>query len=155
MDVLLCVELAALALLPVYRLVGRARRSRRASREPLTQVFRPRELRDLEARLDEVAAVEMRRMDADLLRYVAGEVGHVVVIVDQPRHSIALALSDGHRLTLDVVSDATRMLLRHRVTRDKLRPAGLERDGSSYRLLLRSEAGADLEIHARRVALTP
>jgi hypothetical protein len=88
-------------------------------------------------------------------RYVAGDVGHVVVITDHPRDGIALALSEGHRLTLGVVSGATRKQLLRRTTKDKLRPASIERNGFSYLLLLRGEKGAEKEIPARRVVLTP
>jgi hypothetical protein len=68
-------------------------------------------LRELDAHLDEIAAAELRRMDAAVVSYMAGEVGHVVVISDHPNHCIALALSDGRRLTLGVVSGATRRQL--------------------------------------------
>jgi hypothetical protein len=148
-------RLAIVALATTYRLIGKARRRRRVTRGPLTQVFRLHELRELDAHLDEIAAAELRRMDAAVVGYLAGEVGHVVVISDHPNHGIALALSDGHRLTLGVVSGATRRQLLDHATRDKLRPAHVERNSFTYRLLLRGEKGAEMEIHARRVVLTP
>jgi hypothetical protein len=154
MPVVLGVLPALIALVALYRLVGRSRRRRRAARDPLTHVFRPHELRELDAHLDEIAEEELRRLDANIARYVAGAVGHVVVISDS-RHEIALLLSDGRRMALGGVSRAARRVLINRAARDKLRPALVERDGLSYRLLLRSEAGAEIEIYPRRVALAP
>jgi hypothetical protein len=153
MPFILCVALVVLA--ARYVLIGRARRRRQAVDDPLARVFPPDELRELDAHLDEIAAAELRSIDADVARYVAGEVGHVVVVSDHRHGGIALALSDGHRLTLVVVSGATRKQLLHRATRDKLRPASIERNAFSYLLLFRGEMGAEMEVHARRVVLTP
>jgi hypothetical protein len=155
MLVILSIALALVALATTCLLGGNTRRRRQAADDLLTRVFRRDELRELDAHLDEIAAAELRRIDADVLRYVAGDVGHVVVISDHPRDGIALALSDGHRLTLGVISAATRKQLLHRATKDKLRPASIERNRFSYLLLLRGEKGAEMEIHARRVVLTP
>jgi hypothetical protein len=146
---------ALVVLVATGLLIGRVRRRRAAGRDPLTQVFRPNELRSLDAHLDEIAAAELGRIDADVVRYVAGEVGHVVVVSDRTHNGIELALSDGHRLTLGVVSATTRKQLQNRATNDKLRPASIERNAFSYLLLLRGETGAEMEIHARRVVLTP
>jgi hypothetical protein len=145
---------ALIVLAAIYRLLGSSRRRRIAARDPLTHVFAPHELRELDAYLDVIAADELRQLDASVARYVAGEVGHVVVISDS-RHEIALVLSDGRRLALGGVSRVTRRLLVNRAARDKLRPARVERDGPSYRVLLRSESGAEIEVHTRRVALAP
>ncbi len=68
-------RLAIVALATTYRLIGKARRRRRVTRGPLTQVFRLHELRELDAHLDEIAAAELRRMDAAVVSYMAGEVG--------------------------------------------------------------------------------
>jgi hypothetical protein len=136
-------------------LIGRGRWRRGAGRDPLTRVFGPKELRALDAHLDEIAAAELGRIDADVVRYVAGDVGHVVVVLDRTHNGIELALSDGRRLTLGVVSASTRKQLQHRATNDKLRPASIERNALSYLLLLRGETGAEMEIHARRVVLAP
>jgi hypothetical protein len=152
--VVLCVGCAVIALAAMYRLIGSYRRRRSAGRDPLTRVFQPHELRELDAHLDVIAEEELRRLDADIARYVAGEVGHVVVIADS-RHELALLLSDGRRIALGGVSRVTRRFLMNRAAQDKLRPARVERDGLSYRLLLRSEAGAEIEVHMRRVALAP
>jgi hypothetical protein len=78
-----------------------------------------------------------------------------VVVISDSRHEIALLLSDGRRMALGGVSRVSRRVLVNRAARDKLRPALVERDGLSYRLLLRSEAGAEIEIYPRRVALAP
>jgi hypothetical protein len=154
MLVVLCVGPALLVLAAIYRQIGIFRRHRSAARDPLTEVFQPHELRDLDAHLEVVAEEELRRMDANIAQYVAGEAGHVVVISDR-RHEIELLLSDGRRMALGGVSGVTRRSLVNRAAQDKLRPARVERDGLSYRLLLRSQAGADFEVHTRRLALRP
>jgi hypothetical protein len=149
------IALPVVALATTYVLIGKVRRHRNSAGDPLARVFRPDELRELDAYLDEIAAAQLRQIDADVVRYVAGDVGHVVVVADHRHGGIALALSDGHRLTLGVVSGATRKQLLHCATRDKLRPASIERNALSYLLLLRGETGAEMEIHARSVVLTP
>jgi hypothetical protein len=150
----LCVVLALVALAAICRKVGSSRKSRSAAGDSLIQVFTPDELRELDAQLDAIAREELLRLDATLVRYIAGEVGHVVVVSDSSR-GIALVLSDGRRMTLGGVSRVTRRRLLHRAAQDKLRPARIERDALSYRLLLRSEAGAEVEFHTRSVALAP
>jgi hypothetical protein len=153
MLVILCLALVVLA--AWYVLTRKARRRREAVDNALARVFRPEELRELDEHLDEIAAAELRSIEADVARYVAGEVGHVVVVSNHRHGGIALALSDGHRLTLGVVSGDTRKQLLNRATRDKLRPASFERNALSYLLLFRGEQGAVMEVHARRVVLTP
>jgi hypothetical protein len=154
MVVVLVVGPALIVIAAMYRLIRTSRRRRSAVRDPLTRVFLPHELRDLDEHLDAVAEEELRRLDVDIARYVAGEVGHVVVI-SESRNEIALLLSDGRRIALGGVSRVTRRSLVKRAAQDKLRPARVERDGPSYRLLLRSEAGAVVEVYTRRVALAP
>jgi hypothetical protein len=154
MVVVLVVGPALIVIAAMYRLIWTSRRRRSAARDPLTRVFLPHELRDLDEHLDAVAEEELRRLDVDIARYVAGEVGHVVVI-SESRNEIALLLSDGRRIALGGVSRVTRRSLVKRAAQDKLRPARVERDGPSYRLLLRSEAGAVVEVYTRRVALAP
>ena len=149
-----CVVLGLVALAASYLMVGRSRKGRLAAGDPLSRVFKPAELRELNAHLDAIAREELLRLDATLMRYIAGEVGHVVVVSDSS-HGIALALSDGRRMTLGGVSRVTRRRLLHRAAQDKLRPARIERETFSYRLLLRSEAGAEIEFHTRSVALAP
>jgi hypothetical protein len=154
MLVVLGVGPALIALAATYWLIGSSRRRRSAARNPLTQVFQPRELRELDAHLDVIAEEELRRLDAHIAHYVAGEAGHVVVI-SESRHEIALLLSDGRRMALGGVSRVMRRFLLNRAAQDKLRPARVQRDGLSYRLLLRSETGAEIEVYTRRVALAP
>jgi hypothetical protein len=153
MLVYLCFPIAIVGLVTGYRLQGRYGR-RRAARDPLRRVFRARELRELDAHLDRIAADEGRRLDASVVRYVAGAVGHVVVIT-KSRQGIALGLSDGRRLALGSVSPTMFQLLMRRAAADKLRPARVDRDSLSYRLLLRGEAGSDIELTTKKVALTP
>jgi hypothetical protein len=130
------------------------RRRRLGSRDPVARIFQSREMQELDAILDLVAVDELRRLDAEVLRYVAGEAGHVLVVSDW-RYGIALDLSDGRRIALGGVSRVTRRMLAQRVPMDRLRLARVEIDGISYRLILRSEAGDELEIFSRRVALAP
>jgi hypothetical protein len=153
MLVIVCVALVVLA--ARYVLIGKARQRRQAGDDPFARVFPPDELRELDAHLDEIAAAELRSIDADVARYVAGEAGHVVVVSNHRHGGVGLALSDGYRLTLGVVSGDTRQQLLRRATRDKLRPASIERNAFSYLLLFRGEDGAEMEVHARRVVLTP
>ncbi|MDX6236788.1 MAG: hypothetical protein QOG10_1603 [Kribbellaceae bacterium] len=133
---------------------GSWRRRGRARRDPLDHPIRTPELRELDARLEQIALEELRRLERQLARYVASEVGHVLMISRSP-HGIALELSDGRRLALGGVSQRTRHLLAQRAAGDKLRPAHVHRDAFSYRLLLRGLAGAEIEIHARQIALAP
>jgi hypothetical protein len=154
MLVVLGVGPALIALVAMYRLIRSSRRRRRAARDPLTQVFQPHELREFDAQLEVIAEEELRLLDANIARYVAGAVGHVVVI-SYSRHGIALVLSDGRRIALGGVSRFRRRLLVNRAAKHKLRPARVDRDGRSYCLLLRSEAGAEIEVYTRRVVLVP
>jgi hypothetical protein len=154
MFAVLCVVLGLVALAASYLMVGRSRRRRSPAGDSLSHVFEPAELRELNAHLDAIAREELLRLDATLMRYIAGDVGHVVVVSDSSQ-GIALALSDGRRMTLGGVSRATRRRLLHQAAQDKLRPARIEREAFSYRLLLRGEAGAEIEFHTRSVALAP
>jgi hypothetical protein len=135
-----------------YRFVRARRRHRRSASDSLSQVFRRRELRELDGHLERIAVDELRRLEASALRYVAGDVGYVVGVSDS-LHCIGLGLSDGHRLELGGVSRSTVTLIERVATEEKLRPAGVARHGFSYRLVLRGEAGAEMEIFARRVTL--
>jgi hypothetical protein len=145
----LCVALALATLAAAYKY----RQRRMTAREPLTRVFRARELRKLDAHLNQVAVDELGRLARDVVHYVAGDVGHVVVIADHPRHGIVLGLSDGHLLTVSGVTRVTRSLLLQRAANDKLRPTRVERDGYSYRLLLRGESGYEMKINTPMVSL--
>jgi hypothetical protein len=136
----------------VTSLVRRCRRRRSAT--SLRRVFKARELRRLDAHLDRVAASELERLTAHVISYIAGFAGHVVGVCEM-RHGVALMLSDGRRLGLGEVSRRALPLLIARAQRDRLRPARIERDGITFCLVLRGEAGGDIEIHARRLAVTP
>ena len=152
MPIVFFIALAALALGAAFRTASRAQS--RWPRDPLTQVFGARAFAELDAHLERIAVAETRRLHANVVRYIEGDVGHVVGISDW-RHGIALGLSDGRRLALGGVSHGTTRLLVNRAAAEKLRLARIELDGFSYRLLLRGEAGAVVEIFARRVALAP
>jgi hypothetical protein len=154
MPAVLCFALTLVAVAAGHRMVGNSRRRRGPAGDTLKHVFEPSELRALDAHLDAIARDELLRLDATLLRYMAGEVGHVVVVSDSS-HGITLALSDGRLMNLEGVSRLTRRRLLSRAAQDKLRPTRVERDALSYRLLLRSEAGAEIELSTRRLALAP
>jgi hypothetical protein len=148
------VSVAALGVTLIVVAFATTNRHRQKSRDPLRRVFRAGELRKLDARLDQIAADERSRLARDVVLYVAGDVGHVVAISDRPRHGIALGLSDGRLMMLSNVTRVTHSLLRHRVGKDKLRPARIERDGYFYRLLLSGESGTDMTIHTPMVSIT-
>jgi hypothetical protein len=154
MPAILCVVLTLVAVAAGHRMVGNSRRRRGAAGDTLKNVFEPNELRALNAHLDAIARDELLRLDAALMRYLAGEVGHVVVVSDAS-HGITLELSDGRLMTLEGISRLTRRRLLSRAAQDSLRPTRLERDAFSYRLLLCSEAGAAIECSTRRLVLAP
>jgi hypothetical protein len=153
MLIILCIAMVVLVTDATFWLAGRSRR-RRAAKDSLERPFRAPELRKLDARLDEIALEELRRLESQLARYVASEVGHVLMISRSP-HGIALELSDGRRLALGGVSQRTRNQLTQRASWDELRPAHVQREAFSYRLLLRGLAGREIEVHARHIALAP
>ena len=153
MVVYVCLAIGLVALLKGSRIIWR-RQNRFSMRDPLRCVFGSSELRELDEHLDRIAAVEQLRIDATLARYVAGIAGHVVVISESP-HGVALGLSDGRRLALGSVSRSTMTALKRRAAQTRLYPARVERDSFTYRLLLRDEAGADIELSTRRLALAP
>jgi hypothetical protein len=152
MAIVLCVALALIAPTAGYWMARKRRRNCRAANDSLRRVFRPRELRELDTRLERIAVGELRRLEMTAKRYIAGAVGYVVVISDS-RHGIGLGLSDGHRLELGGVSRSTLRRLELGAAAERLRPAHVTREGFAYRLLLRGEAGAEMEVFARRVTL--
>jgi hypothetical protein len=119
----------------------------------LTAAFSLRELRALDRQLQAAAANELARLERELDAYVSGvRVGYVLAITDSV-DGVALELSDGQRLSLSGVAQRTRRLITTRATADLLRPELIERDGVSYRLLLRGHRGDEVELHARRMVL--
>jgi hypothetical protein len=152
MAVVLCSALTGIALVTGCLFARKRRRTHRGPHNALRQVFRPREYRELDGELERIAVLELRRLEATATRYIAGEAGYVVGISGS-RHGIGLGLSDGHRLELGGVSRSMLSLLVRGATAERLRPAHVSRDGFSYRLLLRGEAGAEMEVFARRVTL--
>jgi hypothetical protein len=117
-------------------------------------VFRPHELRELDAHLEVIAEEELRRLDAGIARYVAGEAGHVVAI-SYSRHGIARVLSDGRRIALGGVRPLQAKAARKPRGAGEVAPCPGGTRWPLYRLLLRSEAGAEIEVYTRRVALAP
>jgi hypothetical protein len=150
--VVLCVALALTATSTGHWFASKRRRHRRAADDALRRVFPRREYREFDSHLQRIAVDELRRLEASARRYVAGDVGHVVVVSDS-RHGIGLGLSDGHRLELGGVNRSTLRLLERAAAEERLRPAHVRRDGFSYRLVLRGETGAEMEVFARRVTL--
>jgi hypothetical protein len=148
MVIVWCVAMA----LAAGALTRRRRQRRRAADDPLLRVFRRREFVALDTHLEAVARVELRRLDDELARYLAGRAGYVVDVSTTPRGT-ALELSDGRRLALRGISRRTLELLGRRTKQDMLRPWSFGRDALSCRLLLRGPAGAEIEIYARDAAL--
>jgi hypothetical protein len=133
-----------------YWITGKARR-RRETGDPLENAYGEAEVRKLDAHLEEVALEELRRLERQLTSYVGTDVGHVLMI-SRSAHGIALELSDGRRMALGGVSPRIRHLLTQRAASDELRPAHVQREAFSYRLLLRGGDG-EIEVHARHIAL--
>jgi hypothetical protein len=152
MALVVCLVLTSGAAGTGFWFVRARRRRRRAEQDVLRRVFRRREYRELDQQLERIAVHELRRLEATARRYVAGDVGYVVVTW-YSRHGIALSLSDGHRLELGGVSRSTMRRLERGTAEERLRPAHVAREGFSYRLVLRGEAGAEVEVFARRVTL--
>jgi hypothetical protein len=144
--------LGSVALAAGIWLAVKSRREHRTARDPLERVFRSREFAELDRHLERIAVDERRRLEVSALRYLRGDVGYVVRVVTS-RHGIGLRLSDGHRLELGGVGRSALPLLERSAAEGRLRPEDVTRDGFSYRLHLRAEAGGELEIFAHRVTL--
>jgi hypothetical protein len=142
---------ASLVVLASYA-IRRRRRLRTDGADPLLKAFSRRDLRKLDARLDEVGRHERRRMDREIERYLTGAAGYVVRSYNSSL-GISLELSDGRRLVLNGVSRRMLPVLLLRVAEDKLAPTHVDRDGLSYRLTFRGQAGTNIDIYARNVAL--
>jgi hypothetical protein len=142
---------ASLVVLVSYA-IRRQRRLRAGGSDPLLKAFSRRDLREFDARLDEVGRHERRRMDREIERYLTGAAGYVVRSYNSSL-GLSLELSDGRRLTLNGVSHRTLPVLLARVAEDKLAPTYVDRDGLSYRLRFRGPAGTEIDIYARNVAL--
>ena len=152
MAVVLCVALAFVGLSAGYWAARKRWHRRRAAHDTLRRVFRRREYREIDSHLEQVAVDELRRLEMSARCYIAGDVGYVVVISDS-RHGIGLGLSDWRRLELGGVNRSMLGLLERGAAEGRLRPALVTRDGFSYRLTLRGETGAEIEVFARRVTL--
>lgn len=152
MAILMQSLLTLVVIAALYRLIRTSRR--RHVRDPFSRVFNPRELRELDQALEEIAAAELSRLHANVVRYCSGDTGHVVAI-SESRHGVALVLSDGNRLALSGLGLSTRRALQHRVSTDRFRPTCVDRDRLAYRVLLRGESGDEIAVHTQRVALAP
>jgi hypothetical protein len=152
MLVIMCLAVTLLATLMTYRLGRRLRQRRRAAREPLAGAFAQREMRELDEHLNEVARRELPRLEREVQRYLTGAVGYVVTIHRAPG-GIALQLSDGRRLALAGISFTTRQLLLLRTAEDELKPTHVRRDAFAYRVRFRGQAGSDIHVYARTIAL--
>lgn len=152
MFIFLCLVLTLLAIDTIHRFTRRRRERRLTAPHPLAQAFPPRELRALDAHLEEIARHEQRRIDRQVERYLTGAVGFVDTIHKSP-NGISLELSDGRRLALAGVSTRTLQLLVFYTAEDRLQPTHVHRDVFFYRLRLRGQAGTDIDIHARNIAL--
>ncbi|MCU1657929.1 MAG: hypothetical protein JWO57_2585 [Pseudonocardiales bacterium] len=148
---LLAIALVVAASMPAVAV--RRRRLRRMSIDPIARVLGVREFAELDGHLEAVARTERRRLEEELVRYLAGRAGHVVV-VRKGRSGIALELSDGRCLALRGISCRALALLDRHTPVDLLRPESVARDALSCRLRLRGLAGPGIDIHARDIALT-
>jgi hypothetical protein len=152
MLVIVYIAVALIATATTSAIAARYRRRLHLARNPMAQAFRVREYGEFDAHLEAVARDELRRLEEEFARYLAGSTGHVVVISKAP-NGVALELSDGRRLALRGISRRTHELLNRCARMDILRPASFDRDAVSCRLLLRGLGGAEVEIHARDIAL--
>ncbi|MDT4926543.1 MAG: hypothetical protein QOG01_4256 [Pseudonocardiales bacterium] len=152
MFVFIWVAVTLLATLIPYRLARRLRRRRRTAHDPLARTFAQRDMRELDEHLNGVARHELLRLEREVQRYLTGAVGYVVTIYRAPG-GVALELSDGRRLALAGISYTTQQLLVLRTAQDLLKPTHVHRDAMSYRLRLRGEAGTDIHVYARNIAL--
>jgi hypothetical protein len=133
--------------------LGRVRRRRMSERLSLDAAFRTREFRSLDLHLDRVEVLERRRLRQDLTRYVSGEAGHVVGVWVQ-RDRVVLQLSDKRLMTLAGVLRPTRSALRQHTAQDRLRPLRVAGGDRWCSVLLRSDAGDEIDVSARAVTLT-
>jgi hypothetical protein len=152
MLVILCVAIVLVATVTTSVKGAGIRRARRTARNPMAQVFRRREFRQLDVHLEAVAREEIRRLEQDFARYLAGRAGYVVVVAKAP-NGIALELSDGRRLALHGISRRTVELLTRCAPADMLRPESFVYDAVYYRVLLRGHAGTEIKVYARNIAL--
>lgn len=152
MTAILCIALTLAAAVTTAVLAARHRPGRRVACDPIAQAFRGRGFRQFDAHLERVAREELQRLERELARYLAGRAGHVVDVSKAP-HGVALELSDGRRLALGGISARTVELINCRAPEDMLRPARLDRDVFSYRLLLRAATGAEINVYARNITL--
>jgi hypothetical protein len=142
----------AVTLLAAFWFNRRLRQRRRAARHPLAKAFPRRELRKLDAHLDEVARRERSLLEREFERYLTGAVGYVITIYRSPS-GIALELSDGRHLALTGVSRRALQILAPLTAKDLLKPTHVHRDALSFRIRLRGHAGTDIDIYARNIAL--
>jgi hypothetical protein len=144
--------MAALAVLAGVDLWPAVERDRGAG-DGLVRSVSDRELRELERHLDRAAAAEEARRNASVNAYLARPRGHGF-LVSRHRSAVALALSDGHLLTLAGVNPSTAEQIAHRAATRRLRPVRMTRRLGSYRLLLEDEGGGSLAVRTFGVGLT-
>jgi hypothetical protein len=148
---LFVVILATLAIGTSSLLAAKYQNSRRRA-DPFTVAFRRREFRAFDARLEAIAREENLRLEVEVVRYLAGCPGDVVLVSNAPQ-GVALELSDGRRLSLAGISLSTVELLNEWARLSPLRPHSAHRDSLSWQLLLRGAAGTEIKIYARHLAL--
>jgi hypothetical protein len=153
MFTILYVGLAIVAAGTTCVVARRYRRIRHGSHYQIVRAFGAKEYAEFDAQLEAIAREELHRLEDELVQYLAGRAGHVVVI-SRTRHGITLELSDGRHLSVRGISHRTVDLLNRCARMDVLRPESFDRDAVLHRLLLRGLAGAEIEISARNIALT-
>ncbi|MGX7678608.1 hypothetical protein ACSMXN_06895 [Jatrophihabitans sp. DSM 45814] len=152
MLIAVCVLLTLGVTATIVTRAAKRRQARHRARGPIAHAFRVREFGEFDAHLEAVAREEFIRLEKELARYLAGRVGHIVVVSKAP-HGIALELSDGRRLALGGISPRTVEVLNRRAPVDALRPESINRDYFSCRLVLRGLTGDPVEIYARNITL--
>ncbi|MCW2541145.1 MAG: hypothetical protein JWN95_2870 [Frankiales bacterium] len=153
MFTILCLALILLAIPTASRRSRRKAERNGPVPDVLAQAFPAREMRELDAHLEEIALDEQRSLEREVARYLTGVVGYVVRIHSMAPNGIAFELSDGRRLALAGVSRRTQQILVRCTAEDLLQPTHVDRDAFSYCLRLRGHAGTDIDIYARKIAL--
>ena len=110
-------------------------------------------LREIRADLELAAADEAARLERELRSYFTGpDVGRIVGATELST-GMSLALSDGNIIMVSGVAHCSRRMVVASTAGRELQPALGHRTGSTYRLMLCTDDGPEVEFYAQRVAL--
>ncbi len=132
-----------------------ARRRRRPDNEAtsLARAFPRRVLREIGADLERAAADESARLETELRRYLTGpDIGRIIGATELST-GMSLALSDGKMIMVSGVAHCSRRMVVASTAGKALQPALGNRTGSTYRLVLCTNEGPEVEFFAQRIAL--